>query len=201
MELFELKADIRDTRGKNAARVLRAEGMVPAVVYGNNSDAASVSVAVADVEEAYKQSETIQVVVNLVIGDAAPAVAIIKDVQTDPVRGEIRHVDFQLVALDKKIKAVVPVFTSGKSKGVEMGGILQVIRRKLDVLCLPLEIPTDITLDVADLKIGQSIHVEEIQMEGIEIPHDVNFTVVTCVPPKGASIDTEEEGEEGEGEE
>ncbi|MCG8473461.1 MAG: 50S ribosomal protein L25 [Desulfobacterales bacterium] len=196
MELFELKADIRDTRGKNAARVLRSEGIVPAVVYGNNTEAASITVAVADVEEAFKQSETTQVVVNLKLGDAAPAVAMIKDVQTDPVRGEIRHVDFQLVALDKKIKAITPVYTTGKAKGVEMGGILQVIRRQLEVLCLPLEIPTSITLDVSDLKIGNSIHVAEIEVEGVEIPHDVNFTVVTCVPPKGVSVGDEEDDEE-----
>ncbi|VFQ45740.1 50S ribosomal protein L25 [Desulfoluna butyratoxydans] len=198
MELFELKTNIRETRGKNAARVIRNEGRVPAVVYGDNMDAVAVDVLVADVEEAFKQSETIQVVVNLKVGDAEPKVAIIKDVQTDPTRGEFRHVDFQVVALDKKIKAVAPVETVGKAAGLEMGGILQVIRRQLDVLCLPLAIPTSIKVDVTDLKIGKSIHVDEIKIDGVEIPHNVNFTVVTVVPPKGMSLTDEEEGEAGE---
>jgi large subunit ribosomal protein L25 len=195
LELFELKTNIRESRGKNAARVLRGEGRVPAVVYGDNTEAVAVDVLVADVEEAIKQSETIQVVVNLVVGDAEPKVAIIKDIQADPARGDFRHVDFQIVALDKKIKAIAPVEAVGKAKGVEMGGILQVIRRQLDVLCLPLEIPTVIEVDVTDLKIGNSVHVAEISVDGIEIPHDVNFTVVTVVPPKGMKLGEEEEGE------
>lgn len=188
MELFELKTNIRETRGKNAARVLRNEGVVPAVIYGDNTEALSVTVRVADVQEAFKQSKTIQVVVNISVDGGQPKVAIIKEVQTDPVRNEIRHVDFQVVALDKKIKAIAPVETVGKAKGLEMGGILQVIRRQLEVLCLPLAIPTSIKVDVTDLRIGKSIHVDEIKIDGIDIPHHVNFTVVTVVPPKGMKL-------------
>ncbi|WP_300669261.1 50S ribosomal protein L25 [Desulfoluna sp.] len=200
MELFELKTNIREGRGKNAARVLRNEGRVPAVVYGDNSETISVDVLVSDVEEAFKLSETAQVVVNLKVGDAEPQVAIIREVQTDPARDDMRHVDFQIVSLDKKIKAVAPVETVGKAAGLEMGGLLQVIRRQLDVLCLPLSIPTSIKIDVTDLKIGKSIHVDEIKIDGVEIPHNVNFTVVTVVRPKGAALDDDEEGE-GEAEE
>lgn len=188
MELFELKTNIRETRGKNAARVLRNEGVVPAVIYGDNTEALSVTVRVADVQEAFKQSKTIQVVVNISVDGGQPKVAIIKEVQTDPVRNEIRHVDFQVVALDKKIKAIAPVETVGKAKGLEMGGILQVIRRQLEVFCLPLAIPTSIKVDVTDLRIGKSIHVDEIKIDGIDIPHHVNFTVVTVVPPKGMKL-------------
>ncbi len=197
MELFELKTNIRDARGKNAARVLRNEGRVPAVVYGDITDAVAVDVLVVDVAEAIKRSATIQVVVNLAVGDAEPKVAIIKDIQIDPTSGEYRHVDFQIVALDKKIKAIAPVEPVGKAAGLEMGGLLQVIRRELEVLCLPLAIPTSVKVDVTDLKIGKSIHVDDIQIDGIEIPHNVNFTVVTVVAPKGAKLG-EEEGEEGE---
>lgn len=194
MELFGLKTNIRNARGKNAARVLRNEGRVPAVVYGDNTEAVSVDVLVIDVADAIKKSETIQVVVNLTVGDAEPKVAIIKDVQVDPTSGEYRHVDFQIVALDKKIKAIAPVETVGKPKGLETGGLLQVIRRELEVLCLPLAIPTSIKVDVTELKVGKSIHVDEIKIDGIEIPYNVNFTVVTVVAPKGAQPG-EEDGE------
>ena len=198
MELFELKTNIREARGKNAARVLRNEGKVPAIVYGDKTEAVAVEVLVADVVAAIKTSATIQVVVNIAVGDVAPKVAIIKDVQIDPTSGEYRHVDFQVVALDKKIKAVAPVVTVGKAVGLETGGLLQIIRRELEVLCLPLSIPTSIELDVTDLKIGKSLHVDEIDIEGIEIPYNVNFTVVTVVAPKGAPVgeEGEEEGEE-----
>lgn len=195
MELFELKANIRESRGKNAARVIRQEGRVPAVVYGDKVDSVAVDVLVSDVEEAFKTSDTIQVIVNLKVGDAEPQVAIIKDVQTDPTRGDFRHVDFQVVALDKKIKAVAPVETVGRPVGLEMGGILQVVRRHLDVLCFPLSIPASIKVDVSDLKIGKSIHVDQIDIEGVEIPHNVNFTIATVVAPKGASLGEEEDVE------
>jgi large subunit ribosomal protein L25 len=88
------------------------------------------------------------------------------------------------------------VETVGKPVGLETGGLLQVIRRELEVLCFPLAIPTSIKVDVTELKVGKSIHVDEIKIEGIEIPHHVNFTVVAVVAPKGARIDEEEEGEE-----
>lgn len=92
---------------------------------------------------------------------------------------------------------MVPVEPVGKAKGVELGGLLQVIRRELEVLCMPLEIPESIKLDVAGLDVGNSIHVKEISVEGIEIPHDVNFTVITVVAPKGTSVGAgEEEGAE-----
>jgi large subunit ribosomal protein L25 len=96
--------------------------------------------------------------------------------------------------------------------GVEMGGILQIIRRELEVNCLPNAIPEDIVLDITDMDIGDAIHVEDIVLEGeVEIPHDVNFTVVTVGSPKAVEEEVEEEegeeleegveGEEGEGEE
>jgi len=109
---------------------------------------------------------------------------------------------FYEVAMDRKIRVMVPVRTTGKSIGVELGGLLQTIRRELEVLCLPNEIPKAIEVDVTDLDVGESIHVNEIHLEGnIEISAEVNFTVITVLSPKGTASEEEEEGEEEAAEE
>jgi large subunit ribosomal protein L25 len=93
--------------------------------------------------------------------------------------------------MDQKIKVMVPVVTTGKCVGVELGGMLQIIRRELEVFCLPDQIPENITIDITDLDIGDSFHVEDLQLEGdVEIPADVNFTILTVLSPKAE----EEEG-------
>jgi large subunit ribosomal protein L25 len=128
-------------------------------------------------------------------GEKARA-AMIKELQTDPVSQDILHIDFYEVNMARKVKVMVPVIVTGKSVGVELGGMLQIIRRDLEVLCLPNAIPQAITLDITDMDIGSSVHVEDIALEGdVEIPHDVNFTVLTVLSPKKAE---EEELEEEE---
>lgn len=201
MELFELRANIRENVGKNAARVLRNEEQVPAICYGPKAEPVKLAVKVRDLEEAFKTSETSQVLISLTYemdGQEVTRSTMIKDLQLDPARGTFVHVDFLEIDLEKRLKARVPVEAVGKAKGVEMGGILQVIRRELEIFCMPLEIPPVIELDVADLGIGNSIHVKDIAIDGIEIPADVNFTVITVVPPKGGLKAVEAEEEEAE---
>jgi len=124
--------------------------------------------------------------------------------QVHPVFQTFLHVDFYEVAMDRKITVKVPVVTVGKTKGVELGGTLQLIRRELDVLCLPRQIPNQIEVDTTNLDIGDSIHVEEIPLEGdVELSTDVNFTVVTVLAPTVEEVEAveEEELEEAAGEE
>jgi large subunit ribosomal protein L25 len=93
--------------------------------------------------------------------------------------------------MDRKIMVNVPITTTGKAKGVETGGILQIIRRELEVQCFPLDVPESIEIDITDLDIGDSIHVGDIALQReIEFLGDENFTVVTVVSPK---IEEEEE--------
>jgi large subunit ribosomal protein L25 len=104
--------------------------------------------------------------------------------------------------MDIKIKVKVPVEVTGKSKGVELGGVLNIVRRNLEVFCLPISIPEAIVIDITDLDVGDSVHVKEIPLEdGVEINADVNFTVLTVVAPKQEVVEEPEEGEEIEGEE
>lgn len=205
MEFIELKANVRTTTGKGPARALRRAGKVPAVLYGPKADTVLLSVGFIDVEQALKKSAIGQVFVNLVIqnGNITARHAMIKELQIHPVSRNYLHVDFYEIAMDRKIRVRVPVVTKGKPRGVELGGMLQVVRRELKVLCLPQEVPEAIEVDVTELDIGDSIHVEEIPLEGdVEILAEVNFTVVTILTPKVEALPEEEEEveevEEGE---
>jgi large subunit ribosomal protein L25 len=126
----------------------------------------------------------------------------VKELQSHPLSGELIHVDFYEFKEDEKIRVSVPVVITGKSAGVEVGGLLQIVRRELEVLCLPMEMPESIEIDVTNLEIGDSVHVDDISAEkGVEILADVNFTVVTVTSPKMVEEPEEEELEEGMAEE
>lgn len=203
MELIELKANIRNSTGKGQARVLRRAEKVPAVLYGPGTEPVLLSVGIKDLEKVLKKSTASQALLNLTIlnGENTSRPAMIKELQIHPVSRDYLHIDFYKISMDRKIRVKVPVVVKGKSRGVEEGGILQIIRRELEILCLPTEIPETIELDITELDIGDSIHVNEIPFEGdIEIPADVNFTVITVLSPKAEVEEVEEEGEE-EGEE
>jgi len=200
LELIELKANIRDSVGKSQARALRRAERIPAVLYGPGTEPVLLSVDINDLEKALKKSTASQAILNLSIhnGENTSRTAMIKELQTHPVSRNYLHVDFYEISMDRKIRVKVPVVVKGKSQGVELGGILQIIRRELEILCLPTEIPETIEIDVTDLDIGDSIHVKEIPFQGdIEVPADVNFTVITMLAPK-TEEEVSEEGEEGE---
>lgn len=203
MELIELKANTRTTTGNGPARALRREGRLPAVLYGPNTDPILLSVDTSEFEHSLKNVTVGQVLLNLVIenGESAIKTAMVKELQVDPLTRNYLHIDFYEIAMDRKILVKVPVTTKGESKGVEMGGMLQVIRRELEVSCLPMEIPQSFEIDITDMDIGDSIHVDEIPLEGnIEIPYDVNFTVITLLSPtvEEEPVAEEEVGEEAE---
>ena len=198
MELFELKANIREATGKGVARKLRSNLSVPAVLYGLGNEPMKLEVVIKDIEQAFKQSSLSQVLVNLTVSndgkEAKKCPAMIKDVQLTPLTKDVLHADFLEIDLTKRVLVKVPVEAVGKAPGVEFGGTLSIIRRELEILCMPLEIPETITIDVSALEMGDAIHVEEIQIEGVEIPADVNFTVITVVAPK--AVANEGEGDE-----
>ena len=124
----------------------------------------------------------------------------VKELQTHPVTGQFLHIDFYEVDLTSKISAMIPVTITGKSQGVEDGGILQIVRRELEVLCLPTAIPETVEVDISELEIGGSIHVNEIALPSdVELPEDVDFTVITVLAPKlEEEVVEEEELAEGE---
>ena len=205
MDLIELKTKIRTTTGNGPARRLRMSGQIPAVLYGPKTEPVLLSVDKNDLELLFKKGGIGQVVLNLVIqknGETLTMPAMIKELQTHPVSRNFIHVDFYEIKMDQKITAKIPVITTGKAKGVELGGILQIIRRELEVECLPLAVPGSIEIDISDLDIGDSIHVRDIKLEGeIEFLEEDDYTVVTVLSPKmEEEPEEEEEAEEEEAE-
>jgi len=179
-------------------------GQIPAVLYGPKTETVLLSVNKSDLELLFKKGGIGQVVLNLVIqknGETTTRPAMIKELQTHPVSRNFIHIDFYEIKMDQKITAKIPVVTTGIAKGIELGGVLQIIRRELEVECLPLEVPESIEIDISDLDVGDSIHVGKIRLESeLEFLEDDNYTVVTVLTPKLEEEEPEEE-EEVEGEE
>lgn len=201
METHKIKASVRTSTGKGVARTLRREGKLPAILYGSDIESVSLAINTHEIELLLNKVSYTQALINLTVenGHSYEKMVMIKEIQSDPITQKYLHIDFYEVKMDRKISTTVPVVITGVSKGVEAGGTLQIIRRELDVVCLPSEIPDSIEIDISDLDMGDSIHVEDIRPKGdVEIPFDVNFTILTVVSPK-AEVEVEEEaGEETE---
>lgn len=200
METAKLTAQHRDATGKGAARSIRREGRIPGILYGSGIDNIKLSVDTSELERMFNSPQYSRGLINLRIKGDKPynKTVMVKELQADPTKDHVLHLDLIEIRMDQKISTMVFVNTVGDPKGVEEGGILQIIRRELEVYCLPANIPEQIDIDVSGMEIGDSFHVSEIQVEGdVEIPYDADFTVVTLVSPK---MEAEEEpGEEEEG--
>ena len=202
MEQLDLKAQVRKTTGKGLARALRREGRIPAVLYGPKTDSMMLSIDFKEFEQIVRKANVGSVLLNLQIqnGETLTRPAMIKELQTNPVSGAFLHIDFYEIDMQRKINVSVPVVTRGKSAGVEEGGLLQIVRREIELFCLPTAIPESIEVDISDLTIGDSIHIREIALPGdVELPEDIDFTVITVLAPKvEEEVVEEEELEEGE---
>ncbi|HEY7745908.1 MAG TPA: 50S ribosomal protein L25/general stress protein Ctc [Desulfuromonadales bacterium] len=194
MAQTELNVTARDVVGKGGAHSLRRQGLIPAVVYGKGMETCTVVVAPKALQAAIATEAGWNTLITLK-GDGAfdGKVVILKDMQVEPIRREVQHVDFQTIDLQKKVHVMVPVHPVGKSEGEKNGGLLQVIRHELELVCLPSAIPSAIEVDVTALGIGDVLHINDLVLPaGVEAPHDVNFTVITVTGHKA------EEAAEGE---
>jgi len=187
-----VEAEIREGHGKGPARRLRAAGRVPAVVYSRNATPLAISVDPKALREALMGESRFNTLLTLEIkgktGSQARQV-MLKAHQTDPVEARLLHADFLEVRMDEKIRVEIPVILTGKPAGVVEGGILQQNRRFLEVLCFPNKIPQKIEVEVAQLKIGQSIHVADLKMpEGAELRYQTNFTIAVVSAPEKEEV-------------
>ncbi|MBD3169519.1 MAG: 50S ribosomal protein L25/general stress protein Ctc [candidate division Zixibacteria bacterium] len=202
MEQLTVKAERRETSGKGISRKLRQQGRIPGVFYGRSQEAIPIHVDSRDFENMLSKLESSNILINLQL-DGKDQMALIQALQRGPVQGKILHADFYHVAKDQKITIKIPVNFVGTAKGVkEDGGIQQVILRSLEVRCLPADIPANVDLDVSHMEIGDSIHVSEVDLPGVELLTDLRRTIVTIIPPTVLKVAAAaaEEGEEVEGE-
>lgn len=184
MEKTSLNAESRDI-SKSANKVLRATGKVPAILYGREHKPVSLTVDNKEVLKAVSTKAGFNVLIDLNIGGKEKVMARVCDYQAHPVTRTFTHIDFQIVDLKRKIEVEVPIHIEGKSPGVKEGGVIDIQRRTLNVKCLPTAIPEFISVDIGTLNIGDNVHVNELKLpEGVECPHDVNFTILACVPPQ-----------------
>jgi len=187
--------EARDSRGKGAARRLRMRGFAPGVVYGGGRDATAISFDAGAFE---RLLETSHGGVNTLIdleGDSAVSgrTVIAKELQREPVRGQIVHVDFYEIDLKAKIEVSVPIHLVGTAAGVVLGGVLDQQLREVSLLCLPDAIPDEIEIDVSTMELGDSLHVVDLSVPaGTEFHTDESLTIATVLVPRGLA--------EGEGE-
>jgi len=195
---FELSAQTRTRSGKGAARSVRREERVPAVLYGPKTESISLTVSAIQLEKLLRDSGGESKLLNLNIeagGQDAPRQVLIREIQVHPYRRRFLHVDFYEVPLDQPIEVEVPVALFGDSIGVQKGGELNLIQRTLSVRCLPNQIPERIQIDITKLDLGQILHVEELVAETtFEFIDDPTMGVVSIVAPEVAAPT---EGEEG----
>ena len=197
MAQSELQVTARENVGKGAARTLRRQGLVPAVVYGKGMEPCTITVDPRALKIALANEAGLNTLLTLK-GDGAFSgrTVLLVDSQVDAIRRDLKHVDFKTVDLTKETSVMIPVVTLGTPAGEKLGGTMSLIRHELEVLCLPTAIPKSIEIDVSALQIGDVIHVQDIKVPtGVTIPFDVNFTVVTCV---GHAAEEEVEGEDEE---
>lgn len=186
MKEIVLKAKARDKLGKEHAKKLRRKGVIPAVVYGAETSPLPLEVEAKSFHGLLRLGLGENVIITLNIDDQknGDKKVLIREVQRDPVWGNILHIDFQQISLTKKLAINVPVQLVGTPIGGQQdGGILQHVLRELEVECLPTDIPKKIEVDVTDLKIGGSIHVGDIKLEKVEILSDPQGSIVSVVPP------------------
>jgi large subunit ribosomal protein L25 len=196
LELIKLHATKRSTRGKGAARKMRSKKNIPAIIYGPKIDPMMLCLETSEFDKIIRDRGTSGLFLNLKIKgeeEVKSKVLMLKDLQMDAFGIEYLHVDFHQIDMDTLVTVSVPVVPVGISKGVkEGGGMLQIIRRELEVVCKPADTPESIEIDVTDLDIGDAVHVEAIDLgEAVEIPHEVNFTVITIVPPDAGEEEEE----------
>lgn len=202
MSRMVLRGQLREERGKGAARKVRREGQVPAVLYGHSTPSGQpIAVDGADVRRLLAQGGFGRLV-DLDLGQAGRRIALAKDIQFDPVRGDVIHADFHEVALDEKVQVQVPVQVANEEERPKDGGIVGVLLRELTVACLPTAIPEAIAVDVSGLAIGDVLHVRDVSApEGVELLDDPDTPVVNVTAPAKAAETPEAEGPEGEAEE
>ena len=179
----DLQAREREERGKNAARRLRASGMLPAVLYGDG-DGASTVLAVPDRVVDY----TLQHIGDNALYDidlgAGGSTARIVDVQRDPVSGRLLHVDFAPVDMQRRIEVTVPLLVVGEAPGTEEGGVLQQVAYEVQIETLPGDIPQELTLDVSSLGMNENLTLADLRLpEGITLVSDPEEVAAIVTAP------------------
>lgn len=196
----ELKAAYRTDTGKEFARKLRADGRIPAVLYGKDMEAKSLSLDLKETEYLFQRIAVENTILDLLIeGEKEPVQTLIREIQSHPHKSGLLHVDFLRIQKGVAVEVEIPVNLEGVPAGVrESGGVLEQMVNEIRVKCIPSMIPEVVSIDVSRLGVGDSIHVYDIDLgEGVEILVDSDRTICNvAIPRVVAAEEGREEGEE-----
>ena len=208
-----LKATLRDEQGKSAARRMRREGRIPAVIYGHGEDTRSLSLDAHEFEMRVQHHSLDTTLIELDITGGkkkgGKVKALVSEVQKHPYKAHYLHVDFQQIHAGEKVTVEVPIRLFGTAQGVRAGGVMQHVLLELELECAVEEIPEAIEVDVTGLAVGDSVHVGELTLpEGVDVLVDAERTVCLVAAPtvlevaeeetEAAAAEPELVGEEGE---
>jgi len=185
LETVEIEVQSREPGAKRRARRLRRSGKIPGILYGPKLEPTALELDGREFMTRVAGLEGSHLVrLKSPVSALADKVALVKEMQYHPITGNVIHADLYEVDLTEKIQVHVPLHFVGKAAGVVRGGILQPVVREIEVECLPLDIPSFFDVDVSQLDIGDSIHVEDLAMPGsVTAVYESNFALVTVVPP------------------
>ena len=162
-----LEATSRDTFGKNEARRTRRDGKVPGILYGGDGGRATpIAVSPRALLKILHSESGLNTLISLKLEGAGDARVLVKDFQLDPVTHQMLHADFYRVAMDKVLQVTIPVTVHGEPKGVkQQGGVLEFIRREIEIECLPGDIPEHLEIDVSELMLHQGVRVRDVPID------------------------------------
>ena len=191
-DTYELKAQARERVGKGSSRELRRNGLIPAVIYGDNKEPISIALAIRDVAKQLQNGGFMTTVATIDV-DGKKVRVLPKDYQLDPVRDFILHVDFLRVSAKTQVHVAVPVhFTNEEaSPGLKRGGVLNIVRHEVDLNCAADSIPDALIADLTGMEIGDGVHISAITLpKGVTpVISDRDFTIATIAAPAGLKSD------------
>ena len=197
MENLQLIAESREASNKGAARELRRNGRIPAVLYGEGEPQA-VSVDAKMWHSNFRHVSG-NAIIELKLGKDTHNV-LVKDTQEDVLKNQVKHIDFFAIHAGQKLHAMVPIHFEGSAPGVKEGGILVKKVEALDIVCLPKDMPESFTVDISSLNVNESIHVRDINVpSGVEVRDDADRTVVIVTLAKSEAAPAEDSEDEEAG--
>jgi large subunit ribosomal protein L25 len=201
MATVSLSADSRDLKGKGAARTLRSQGQIPAVIYGHGRDPQSLALNARDLDKLLSHIQAESTVIEVTVGGHT-AKTLIREIQRHPIKRQILHVDFQALVAGEKVTVSIPIVLTGTPEGVRLeGGVLDQTLREIEIEVDPSNIPDHIEYDVTNMVIGDSVHVSDLKVpEGVEVQDDPETSVAVLAAPRAVIEETPVVAEAVEGE-
>jgi len=182
MEQRILNIELREKTGKGICRRLRADELVPGVVYGKGFESVSVTVNARELQGAIAGEGGQNHLLTLKGGGLDGSTVIVADLLRNPIKGTLRHVDLHKVALTEKVRVEVAINLVGTPVGVKEGGLLDFAMHAVEIECLPNQIPEHIDVDATDLAIGQSLHLGDLKLPaGLKVLGDLKASVISIL--------------------